>query len=149
MIEVKEFMLLVIVSYAIHLLILIPFFILIPLPMFLRGHEYENFTQTLLKLLKFYKVVIFISFGTYVIALLTGLYLRFELSLWIAIVILIWLAIGAFLWLTAKHFRLLLEEIESGAKTLKALEDTKRYSRLLTIAIATMFLFKYGTLYMM
>lgn len=141
-------MLLHIISYALHLLIIIPFFILLPFPMFIRGHELQSNLTSLVKILKFYKVILLVAHIALVIALVTGLILRFQFSLWVTGVIIIWIAIGAFLGYTAKYVQLLLDEIASKKKTLESLEGTKKYSRLLTIAIASMFVLKYVTLYM-
>lgn len=136
-------MLLKIISYALHLLIVIPFFILLPLPVMLRSTEAEKDHKSLSKLLKIYKVFLMIAHVALVIAIVTGLHLRFELSVWVIGVVVVWLAIGAFLGLTAKYVRISLEAINDGQDTEEPMKKTKKFSLLLTLSIAIMFVIKY------
>lgn len=136
-------MLLTIISYALHLLIVIPFFLLLPLPVMIRSTEAEKNNKSLLKVLKSYKVILMVAHGALVIALVTGLILRLELSVWVVGVVLLWVAIGAFLGFTAKFVRLSLEALNDGKKPEDSLQKAKMYSFLLTISISIMFVVKY------
>lgn len=142
-------MLLSIISYALHLLIIIPFFLLIPFPMFLRGYELEKNQKGFIKILKIYHVILMVAYVALIIALLTGLYLRFELSIWVVSVVLIWAAIAVFLGYTTKYVKNLLLHLQENQNTNDTLLNAKKYSKLLTLVIAVMFVLKYVTIYMM
>lgn len=117
--------------------------------MFLRGYELEKNQKGFIKILKIYHVILMVAYVALIIALLTGLYLRFELSIWVVSVVLIWAAIAVFLGYTTKYVKNLLLHLQENQNTNDTLLNAKKYSKLLTLVIAVMFVLKYVTIYMM
>ncbi|MBP3952830.1 hypothetical protein [Bacillus suaedae] len=131
-----------IISYGVHLLFSVFFFLLIPLPYLIKGSldEIERFQL----LLKIYKPIIAGAHIGVIVSLATGIFLAESwLSIWFAAVTIIWLAISAFLGITAKQMRILSEQIEAGTKmTQETITACKQSSLLLMVTIIIMFALK-------
>ncbi|WP_096199549.1 hypothetical protein [Bacillus sp. FJAT-45350] len=139
-------MLVHLISYGLHLLITLIFFVLIPLPIIIKAWSAED-NKKVARVLRIYKVVIMIAHGALIVALVTGLILHFDLtSLWIWVVILLWVAIGAYLGLTAKYVRMTLELLDKNEPHKESLQKTMTYSVCLMLGIISMFVLKYITL---
>ncbi|WP_078554491.1 hypothetical protein [Bacillus alkalicellulosilyticus] len=136
-------MLTYIISYGVHLLAAVLFFLLLPLPMLIRGTEPEG-PEKVAKLLSIYKIIIFLAHGALIIALITGLLMNFNLlSFWMVGVILVWVGIGAYLGLTAKYIRITLEAIANKVSYEESLQKVKTFSFFLMLGVVAMFMLKY------
>ncbi|MFB4164164.1 hypothetical protein ACE1TI_10070 [Alteribacillus sp. JSM 102045] len=123
-----------ITSYIIHWIMALSFFLMIPLPFFLKGMEGEN----LLFIKKIYRPIIHFAHAGIIGSIITGLFLIQEwLSWWTIAVFVLWLVIGAFLGLTAKSLRISMENNQSNSSLLK-------HSWILTSAVLTMFILKFA-----
>ncbi|WP_026674177.1 hypothetical protein [Alkalihalobacterium bogoriense] len=131
-----------IISYAVHLLAALVFFLLLPFPMLIRGTEPEG-PEKLAKLFSIYKVIFMVAHGALVAAFITGIVLHFSVSLWMIAVVIVWIAIGAYLGLTAKFLRLTLEAIRSKQSYEEPLKKLKTCSMFLMLGIIAMFMTKY------
>lgn len=136
-------MLVFILSYVLHLLVALVFFILLPLPVIIRATSAEGQEQ-LRKVLRIYKVVLLLGHGALIVSVITGLILRFEFSLWMATVLLIWIVIGAYLGLTAKYVRMSLEAITQNNSYEEEIQKARLFSMLLTLGIIAMFIMKFA-----
>ncbi|WP_062050898.1 hypothetical protein [Bacillus sp. JCM 19034] len=136
---------LVLISYAIHLLFSVVFFLLIPFVWLLKGSLLEGNTINVRKLLRFYKPVILIAHIGIITSVITGFYLASSwLNIWFAAVVFVWIAISAFLGMTAKYLRLVLEQLDANdnIKENKFVKKLSRSSLLLTATIILMFALK-------
>ncbi|SDH01164.1 hypothetical protein SAMN05192534_101313 [Alteribacillus persepolensis] len=124
-----------IINFIIHWLTALSFFVLIPLPFFLKGMTGDN----VYFIKKVYRPMIHIAHAGLIVSVITGLFLVQDwLSAWTFAVLILWLLIGAFLGLTAKSLRLSLEDETAKTPLLK-------HSTILTIAILIMFLLKFAS----
>ncbi|WP_216827879.1 hypothetical protein [Alkalihalobacterium elongatum] len=135
-------MLFEILMYALHLFISMIFFILIPLPVIIHVMVTEGSGRIHL-VLKIYKKIIMIAHGALIVMFVTGVLLRFDLSLWTIIVVVVWVIIGAYLGLTAKFVRESLESIENKQSFEEPVNKVKMFSTLLMLAIIAMFIIKF------
>ncbi len=132
--EGEENMWLEISSFIIHWLMALAFFMLIPLPFFLKGMEGEN----LLFIKKLYRPIMHFAHVGLIGSIITGIFLiQNGLSWWIIVVFVLWLTIGALLGLTAKNLRLSMENNNKDRSLL-------RFSYILTVAILGMFILKFA-----
>lgn len=143
-------MMLQIFSFVAHYLSIIVFFILIPFPMFFKGHDLDHYLPTFKKVIKAYNVILFIAYFALFVSIISGLIIEHTHPLWwTAVVCLLWLIITFFVFFTHKYVRLLSQEMKNGKKkTVPSVQNALLYSRLLTIAILVMFGLKYVTIYM-
>lgn len=122
-----------IVSLAIHWLMAIAFFMIIPFPFFVAGLKGESAKY----IHKLYRPIFYFAYVAFIGTLVSGFVLIDEwLSLWTAIVFVLWGAIGVFLWLTIKSLRFSLETGKEDAKILFR-------SSMLSVAIFVMFIIKF------
>ncbi|MDE5412853.1 hypothetical protein [Alkalihalobacterium chitinilyticum] len=135
-------MLFEILMYALHLFISIIFFILIPLPVIIHVTVTEG-SERIHLILKIYKKIIMIAHGALVVMLVTGVFIRFDLSLWTIIVVIVWVIIGAYLGLTAKFVRESLEAADNKKVFDESVNKVKMFSTLLMLAIIAMFIIKF------
>ncbi|WP_209122278.1 hypothetical protein [Alkalihalobacillus sp. BA299] len=131
-----------IIIYAIHLFISVIFFMLIPLPVLIHVNVTEG-TGRIPLILKIYKKVIWAAHGALIVLLVTGLFMRFDLSLWTIVVVAVWIVIGAYLGLTAKFVRESLEAIDNKQPYEDLVYKVKMFSTLLMLAIIAMFIIKF------
>ncbi|WP_018922433.1 hypothetical protein [Salsuginibacillus kocurii] len=124
-----------IISYALHWLMALFFFLLLPLPFLLKGATDVYRTW----LLKTYRIIIHLAHLGVIGSLITGLFITETfLSAWMITVFILWLAISAFLGLTAKALRL-----EHSNAVEKSQTDSFRNSLILSLLIFTMFAVKF------
>ncbi|WP_078427013.1 hypothetical protein [Alkalihalobacterium alkalinitrilicum] len=135
-------MLLEIIIYALHLFISVIFFVLIPLPVLIHVNVTEGSGRIPL-ILKIYKKIITIAHGAIIVLFVTGVLMRFDLSLWTVVVVIVWVVIGAYLGLTAKFVRESIEAIENKQPYEDHVYKVKMFSTLLMLAIIAMFIIKF------
>ncbi|WP_240375406.1 hypothetical protein [Bacillus piscicola] len=122
-----------IISFSIHWLMALAFFMLIPFPFFVKGMQGEN----LLFIKKVYRPITLFAHAAVIGTVVTGIFLIDEwLSWWTAAVFILWLVISAFLGMTAKSLR---ETLTTEEKS-----PLLKHSTLLTIAVTVMFIFKFS-----
>lgn len=132
-----------IISFAIHYFFAIIFFVLIPLPVFLRVSETEG-EKWLQKVTTVYKKILMIAHVSLLVQIATGLMLRVDFShWWTYAVLIIWIGIGAFLGLTQKYLRLVEQGMFEKQSTEEAFAKARRFSVFLTLSIIAMFVLKY------
>ncbi|MBU8907399.1 hypothetical protein [Desertibacillus haloalkaliphilus] len=131
-----------IISYGLHLLSAVIFFILLPLPFLVKGMEQDG-RERLTVLFRFYKSVLVVAHGALVFAFITGLWMYFNLaSLWLWSIIIVWVALGAFLGVTLKNMRLSQEAFSNQEDARTTIAKVKRFSIFLSVAIVVMFVLK-------
>lgn len=132
-----------IISFALHYFFAIIFFILIPLPVFLRVSETEG-ENWLRKVTKIYKKILMIAHVALLVQIATGFVLRVDFShWWTYAVLVIWVGIGAFLGLTQKYLRLIEEDMLEKRASEEPFAKARRFSTFLTLSIIAMFVLKY------
>ncbi|MDY7222881.1 hypothetical protein P4637_09505 [Halalkalibacterium halodurans] len=131
-----------IISYGIHVLVALVFFILIPLPYLIKGSLLDR-EESFQKLLSIYQPILLVAHGALVVSVVSGLLMVADwTSLWVWGVIVLWVAIGAWLGLTAKGIRLLKGNQESSEERAVLVTNLKKHSLFLMVAIIAMFALK-------
>ncbi|GAF66779.1 hypothetical protein BTS2_3683 [Bacillus sp. TS-2] len=131
-----------IVSYGIHVLIAVVFFILIPFPILIKGVGSLE-PSKLVVLLKIYRRIISVAHVALIISFISGLLMiQNWLSLWTISVFLIWLGLGVLLGFTAKKVRLSLASLGNQQHNEEEIQSLFVFSLLLTLTIIVMFAVK-------
>lgn len=132
-----------IISFTLHYFFAIIFFILIPLPVFLRVSETEG-ENWLRKVVNIYKKILMFAHIALVVQIATGFLLRVDFNnWWTYAVLVIWLAIGAFLGLTQKYIRFIQQAMVEKQPTEEPFAKARRFSMFLMVSIIAMFILKY------
>ncbi|KMK76585.1 hypothetical protein [Alkalihalobacillus pseudalcaliphilus] len=131
-----------IISYGIHVLISVIFFILIPLPILIKGIPITD-TNKLKVVFAIYRPIFKVAHGAIVLSFISGVVMVTDwLTSWTVAVILLWLIIGALLGITAKKMREMLEYFKENRELYDEMASLFQSTLWLSLAVIAMFAIK-------
>ncbi|MET3503953.1 hypothetical protein [Halalkalibacter oceani] len=128
------------VSYGIHVLVSVVFFLLIPFSYLVKGSLFDGQAR-LLQVLRIYRWIFRAGHGAIVISFVSGLFLNVEwTSVWFLVVLLLWIVIATYLGLASKMTR---QIIESNGEAEEEIAKLRVYGLFLMLSVLAMFAVKF------